>query len=73
MSSSTTEPCIDQIGETAGLVWQLLNTTGPLSLAKLAKQVNAPRDTVMQAVGWLAREGKVWVANGSRGRVVSLR
>jgi predicted ArsR family transcriptional regulator len=73
MSSSTTEPCIDQIGETAGLVWQLLNTTGPLSLAKLAKQVNAPRDTVMQAVGWLAREGKVWVENGTRGRTVSLR
>ena len=73
MSPSPTASCIDQIGETAGLVWQLLNTTGPLSLTKLTKQVDAPRDIVIQAVGWLAREGKVWVENGSRGRTVSVR
>jgi hypothetical protein len=73
MSPIATTSGIDQIGETAGLVWHLLNASGPLSLTKLAKQIDAPRDIVMQAVGWLAREGKVWVENGSRGRSVSLR
>ncbi|OHB78283.1 MAG: hypothetical protein A2W31_11245 [Planctomycetes bacterium RBG_16_64_10] len=73
MTSVTTISCIDQIGETAGRVWQTLNAAGPLSLAKVAKQVDAPRDVVMQAVGWLAREGKVSIEDGPRGRMVSLR
>ncbi len=45
----------DQIGETAGAVWRCLDENGSMSLAKLARNVDAPRDTVMQAVGWLAR------------------
>jgi hypothetical protein len=73
MASAPTTSCIDQIGETAGRVWQTLNTSGPLSLAKLAKQIDAPRDVVMQAVGWLAREGKISIEDGTRGRTVSLR
>ncbi len=47
------------IGETAGVVWRTLNKAGPMSLAKLVKAAGQPRDTVMQALGWLAREGKI--------------
>jgi hypothetical protein len=72
-SAQTTTTCIDQIGETAGLVWQALNSAGPLSMTKLSRQIDVPRDVVMQAVGWLAREGKVSIDDGSRGRTVSLR
>ncbi len=61
-----------QIGKTAGLVWKLLNDDGPISLAKLAKQVDAPRDLVMQAVGWLAREGKVEIEESGRAKTISL-
>jgi len=64
---------VDQIGETAGLVWQTLMKEGQMSLTKLAKQVNPPKDIVMQAVGWLAREGKVHIEETGRGRVISLR
>jgi hypothetical protein len=67
------EPIIHEIGETAGVVWGLLAEKGPLSLAKLAKAVKQPRDVVMQAVGWLAREGKIDIVEERRNRIVSLR
>jgi hypothetical protein len=64
---------VQQIGETAGTAWHVLNENGPLSLAKLVENVGGNRDVVMQAVGWLAREGKIEITETRRGRVVSLR
>lgn len=71
----TTEPrcCVEQIGEVAGKVWQALSSGGPLSMAQLAKAVSEPRDVVMQAVGWLAREDKLCIEDKGRNRIVSLR
>ena len=57
--ATVTPSYMEQIGRTAGLVWNYLNDNGSISLAKLVKQIDAPRDLVMQSVGWLAREGKV--------------
>ncbi len=65
--------CVTHIGETAGAVWRVLAESGPISMAKLVKAVGEPRDTVMQALGWLAREDKVWIRDEGRSRVVSLR
>ena len=70
---STTVSCLEQVGQTAGFVWQTLNEQGPQSLAKLTKSIDAPRDLVMQAVGWLAREDKVWIEDTKRGRMIGLR
>jgi hypothetical protein len=64
---------VDQIGETAGAVWHALSENGPLSFAKLVDRVGSNRDVVMQAVGWLAREGKIEIDESKRGRVVTLR
>ena len=64
---------IDQIGETAGVLWRLLADNGPMSLAKLVKAAGESRDTVMQAIGWLAREDKIQMVDDGRTRVVSLR
>ena len=61
------------IGLTAGDVWDALHDQGPQSLAKLVKTVGKPRDTVMQAVGWLACEEKISIDEDGRSRVVSLR
>jgi uncharacterized membrane protein len=44
-----------------------------MTLAQLAKDVEAPRDTVMQAVGWLAREGKIEIEESGRKRTITLR
>jgi len=72
MAIGTLVCSVEQIGEVAGEVWRLLDESGPSSLAKLVKQVKAPRDVVMQAVGWLAREDKVQIEEESRGKIVSL-
>ena len=64
---------VAHVGETAGVVWSVLKENGPLSMAKLVKAVGGPRDVVMQALGWLAREDKIWIEEEGRTRVVSLR
>jgi hypothetical protein len=61
-----------EIGKTAGMVWQQLSENGPLSMAKLIKAVGESRDSVMQALGWLAREDKLTIEEG-RSRVISLK
>jgi hypothetical protein len=62
----------EQIGITAGEIWKVLAADGGLSLTKLVKQVGAPRDLVMQAVGWLARENKIQIVEDKRVKTVSL-
>ena len=62
---ATRNSAVQQIGETAGSVWHVLDENGSLSLAKLVEHVGGNRDVVMQAVGWLAREGKIDVARPS--------
>ncbi len=46
---------VELIGQTAGDVWHLLHDQGSLPITKLLKEINAPRDLVLQALGWLAR------------------
>lgn len=60
------------VGETAGEVWHALKEHGPLSLTRLVKMIDAPRDVVLLGVGWLAREEKIQIDNGGRKRTVSL-
>ncbi|MCA9264774.1 MAG: winged helix-turn-helix domain-containing protein [Planctomycetales bacterium] len=73
MATVDFETGVQVIGETAGAVWHVLSEEGPMSLAKLARSLDVPRDVTMQAVGWLAREHKIVIEDGSRGRIVSLR
>ena len=44
-----------------------------MTMAKLIKAVGEPRDNVMQALGWLAREDKIDIVEDGRSCVVSLR
>ena len=64
---------VAQIGETAGAVWRLLDANGPMTISRLVKELDAPRDLTMQAIGWLAREDKITIEEEARSRVVSLR
>ena len=72
MASAAPIDCMEQIGETAGLVWHILQVEGSLPMTKLVKQVDAPKDLTMQAVGWLAREGKINIEEEKRRKVISL-
>jgi hypothetical protein len=72
---STTERAFSSVemGNTAGEVWQALASGGAQSLSALKKQVAAPGDLVVAAVGWLAREGKLSFRPNGRTVVVELR
>ena len=73
MSVATmSESTITQIGKTAGLVWHELEQQGPMSITRLSKSVDAPRDLVLQAIGWLAREDKLTFEETNRGKLVSI-
>lgn len=58
-SKGTTTVGHNQIGEAAGNVWKALNERGPLTLAELMEEVNAPQSLFFMAIGWLSREEKV--------------
>jgi hypothetical protein len=73
MATAHGSSTVDQIGEVAGHIWHLLNQQGPLSLTRIVRDVDAPRDVVMQAIGWLAREEKIAIEEEARSKVVSLR
>lgn len=68
-----TVDAIMHIGDVAGRVWQYLDQHGPTTLTKLVKEVEAPRDSIMQAVGWLAREDKLLFDANGRSKTVRLR
>jgi hypothetical protein len=57
---------VQKIGETAGTVWQYLKDHGKSTLAMVEKSVDAPGGAVCMAVGWLAREGKIELAQEKR-------
>jgi len=65
--------CVQEIGETAGNVWQSLNKHGSMSVAKLVERIGGNRDVVMQAIGWLAREGKLDISETKRGKTLALK
>lgn len=51
---------ITYIGLCAGEVWQLLDRAEkPLELKKLFAEIDAPQETILMAVGWLARESHI--------------
>jgi hypothetical protein len=73
MATETSNTLVSEIGKTAGEVWLFLSEKGPISIAKLVKAVDEPRDNVMQAIGWLAREDKLKIEEDGRTRVISLK
>ena len=72
MSAEIESHEVESIGVIAGVVWQFLSEHEPITLSKLSREIDAPRDLVMQAVGWLGREGKIEFHKGSRSKLISL-
>ena len=52
---------ITWIGFCAGEIWRYLDKHEKASLKSLYANLTAPKETVLMAVGWLAREGYVIV------------
>ena len=72
MATADTLTATQEIGETAGMIWRRLDQDGPTRVTQLVKEIDAPRDMVMQAIGWLAREEKIRIEEAARSRYVSL-
>jgi len=49
----------NEVGATAGKVWQTLGGKGEISLSQLPKTMKAKGELIYQALGWLACEDKV--------------
>jgi hypothetical protein len=64
---------IQKVGETAGLIWQALDSQGPLKLTTLKKQLKATDTLLHMALGWLAREDKIEMSASGRTYVVTLK
>jgi predicted ArsR family transcriptional regulator len=63
----------EQVGETAGKIWHLLNEEGPQTLKQLKKRVDASGELASFAVGWLAREGKVGITQEKKTVTIVLK
>jgi len=50
------------VGETAGKIWEALSHDGPQTLTQLKKKITGSSEVVDLALGWLAREDKVDLA-----------
>ncbi len=52
---------VDELGNDAGKLWQTLHSNGTFfSQTKLQKNANLSEEAFYRAVGWLARENKIY-------------
>ncbi len=50
-----------KIGLNAGLVWRKLNENGSCPIQELARKLDLGAEDTALAIGWLARENKVYL------------
>ncbi len=50
---------INNIGNNAGVIWNVLNANGKMTETKLKKETGLGSADFYTALGWLAREGKI--------------
>ena len=50
-----------KIGLNAGLVWKKLNENGSFPIQELARKLDLGAEDTALAIGWLARENKVYL------------
>lgn len=62
---------ITKIGENAGLIWNALQN-GAQGLKALKKATKLKNDDLYLALGWLAREGKISIAEEEADIIVAL-
>ena len=61
------------IGKAAGQIWDVLQAKGKASVAQLPKLVGEKDVVVYQALGWLAREGKISYRTEGNRTIVELK
>ncbi len=56
----------DEIGKTAGEIWQYLEQNNEASVGKLTKELKKTERLILLGIGWLAREGKLSIEKRQR-------
>jgi len=62
----------EKIGQTAGKIWQTLKKNDEVSIPQLPKMLKEKDALTYQALGWLAREGKISYHSTGKRTFVSL-
>jgi len=62
----------ERIGKTAGEIWTFLRQTNEVAISRLPRVLKEKTAVVYQALGWLAREGKVEYRTEGKRTLVSL-
>lgn len=63
----------EEIGKTAGAIWDALNTRGEQSLSELKKAAKGKDPTFDWAIGWLAREDQIVITPEKRSFRIRLK
>jgi len=58
---------INNIGNNAGVIWNVLDANGKMTETKLKKETGLGSAEFYSALGWLAREGKINVETEVKG------
>lgn len=61
-----------KVGETAGKIWEALREREEVSISRIPVIVAEKQVITYQALGWLAREGKIKYSSKGNGTYVSL-
>ncbi len=65
---------ITELGIAAGDIWHYLDQKGESMLSRLGGGLDKPREIILMSLGWLAREGHIFLkAEGSDYRISFLR
>jgi hypothetical protein len=60
------------IGTSAGKIWRIPQKNGDVAISKLPKVLGESESITYQALGWLAREGKIEYSTEEHNTFVSL-
>ena len=63
----------EEIGKTAGAIWDALKTRGELSLSELKHAVKGNEPTFDWAIGWLARKNQIAITPEKRSFRIRLK
>ena len=61
------------IGDAAGKVWEYLDKNGPSSVTKLTTETGISKNEIQRAIGWLAKEDKIFFDAKGRTETISLK
>lgn len=62
----------EKIGTSAGKIWRVLKKSDEVAISQLPKVLGESESITYQALGWLAREGKIEYRSEGRTTFVSL-